>query len=176
MTLNDAYLISQIVAVVLVAPTLLYLALQVRQNTAQMRAGATQQYLETAKDLNLALISNKQAASVYRRGVEDLEALDEDEKTQFFFYAGQFYQSFADMYVLWKAKTLPDTAWYPIRKHLISMMAMSGTRRVWDNWAREGLSPGFVAYVEALAAAGEATYSLKGALSGTPREKAGPEL
>lgn len=166
MTLNDMYLLSQIVAAILVAPTLLYLAVQVRQNTKQMRANSAHQYLETAKDLNLALIANKQAASVYRRGVENFGALDADEKTQFFFYIGQFYQAFSNMYDLWKSGALPDTAWHPIRRHLSSVMVMPGTRHVWDAWAREGLAPDFVAYVETLHATGEATYSLKAALSG----------
>jgi hypothetical protein len=89
-----------------------------------------------------------------------------DEKTQFFFFTGQYYQAFSNMYDLWKSGALADSAWRPIRKHLISMMAMPGTRHVWDTWAREGLAPDFVAYVENLAASGEATYSLKGALAG----------
>ncbi len=166
MTLNDVYLISQIAAAVLVAPTLLYLALQVRQNTAQMRAAAAHQYLETNKDLNLAIIQNKQMASVYRRGTEDYEALDADEKAQFFFFTGQYYQTFSNMYQLWKRNTLPDSAWHPIRKHLISMMAMPGTRHVWDGYARTGQAPDFVAYVEKLHASGEETYSLKDTLAG----------
>ncbi len=177
MTLNDAYLVSQIAAAVLVAPTLLYLALQVRQNTAQARANAAHQYLETNKDLNLALIANKPMAGVYRRGTEDFDALDADEKTQFFFFTGQYYQAFSNMYDLWKSGALPDSAWRPIRKHMISMMAMPGTRHVWDAWAREGLAPDFVAYVETLGASGEATYSLQGALEGrapqTPRNEGG---
>ena len=166
MTLNDAYLVSQILAAVLVAPTLLYLALQVRQNTMQMRANAAHQYLDANKDLNLALIANKQAASVYRRGVFDFDKLDDDEKTQFFFYTGQYYQAFSTMYSLWADKTLTDEAWHPIRKHLISMMAMTGTRHVWDSWARTGLPPGFVAYVDGLGTSGEGTYSLKTAMTG----------
>ena len=166
MTLNDFYLVSQIIAAILVAPTLLYLALQVRQNTKQMRASAANQYFEASKDLNLALISNRETASVYRRGVADFNALDEDEKTQFFFYVGQFYQSFSNMYDLWTDKALPDSAWHPIRKHLISMMAQPGLRHVWEAWAREGLAPDYVAYVETLGASGEATYSLKEALDG----------
>lgn len=175
MSLNEIYLVSQIAAAVLVAPTVLYLALQVRQNTSQMRANATHQYLQTAKDLNLALIANKQAASVYRRGVNSFDSLDDDEKTQFFFYAGQFYQSFSDMYVLWREKTLPDSAWHPIRKHLVSMMAMPGLRHVWDSWAREGLAPEFVAYVDALATSTEPTYSLNRSLSGRDESAAGAD-
>jgi len=29
-------------------------------------------------------------------------ALDEDEKTQFFFFTGQYYQAFSNMYDLWQ--------------------------------------------------------------------------
>ncbi|MEZ5918196.1 MAG: hypothetical protein R3C40_11650, partial [Parvularculaceae bacterium] len=46
MTLNDLYLISQIIAVLLVAPTLLYLALQIRQGTEQLRSESRQTQLE----------------------------------------------------------------------------------------------------------------------------------
>lgn len=166
MTLNEIYLVSQIAAAILVAPTLLYLALQVRQNTEQLRANASRQYLETSKDLNLGIIQNKQVASVYRRGCEDLPSLDADEKTQFFFYIGQFYQTFSTMFDLWKAGKLPESVWHTIRKHLVSLMAMPGTRHVRDAWAREGLAPDYVAYVENLGASGEATYSLKDALAG----------
>lgn len=166
MTLNDAYLVSQIAAAIFVAPTLLYLALQVRQNTAQMRATASRQYLEASKDLNLGIIQNKEVASVYRRGCDDLQSLNADEKTQFFFYIGQFYQTFSTMFDLWEAGELPESAWHTIRKHIISMMSMAGTRHVFDVWAREGLAPEFIAYVDTLCAASEATYSLKDALAG----------
>ena len=173
MTLNDIYLVSQIAAATLVAPTLLYLALQVRQNTRQMRAIANHQYLETSKDLNLALIQNTQTASVYRRGCEDFNSLNADEKTQFFFYVGQYFQTFSNMFDLWKGRTLPDSSWHIIRKHIISMMAMPGTRHIWESWARTGLTAGFVDYVETLSVSGEATYSLKGALAGGAAQQDG---
>jgi hypothetical protein len=158
--------ISDVLGVALVAPSLVYLALQVRQNTAQMRASAAHQYLDTSKDLNLALIENKELASVYRRGVGDFMALDEDEKTQFVFYVGHYYQAFATIYDLWTDKTLPDSAWRLIKKHIIAMQALPGMRHVWDTWARSALSEEFTAYVESIAGSGEATYSLESILTG----------
>lgn len=176
MTLADAASLAQIASAILVVPSLIYLALQIRQNTEQARANAGHQYLETNKDLNLALIANKQAASVYRRGTFDFNALDDDEKTQFFFFTGQYYQAFSNMHDLWRRRLLPDTAWHPVRKHLISMMAMPGTRHVFESWARKGLPADFIAYVDGLAGSGEATYSLEQGLSGglspSPREAA----
>ncbi len=168
MTLNDVYLVSQIAGVIFVAISIIYLAFQVRQNTAQMRANASQQYLEASKDLNLAIISNPQMASVYRRGVDGMAGLDPDERTQFMFYIGHFYQSFSNSYDLWKSGAMADSAWHVVRKHLISMMGLKGTREVWDAWAHTGLAPDFVAYAEALPAAGEATYSLRDMLDGRP--------
>lgn len=166
MTLDELALVAQVLGVVLVVPTVLYLAVQIRQNTRQMRDSASHQYLDTNKDLNLALIGNKQVASVYRRGAVDFDTLDADEKVQCFFFVGQYYQVFANMFELWSGGTLPDTTWHPIRKHLISMMALPGTRHVWDSWARSGLPSAFVSYVDALPNSGEDTYSLEAALGG----------
>ena len=70
MTLNDGYLVSQITAAVLVAPTLLYLALQVRQSTAQLKAAAPYQFVEATGQMNVAIAQSEQAASVFRRGDE----------------------------------------------------------------------------------------------------------
>ena len=166
MTLADAAAVAQVASAILIVPSLIYLALQVRQNTLQIRASAAQQYRETSKDLNLALIADKQTASVYRRGTENFASLDDDEKTQFCFYIGQYYQSFADMHALWRQKLLPEDSWRLIRKHLISMMALPGTRHVFDSWARPSLPADFVAYADQVAASAETTYSLSDLLSG----------
>jgi hypothetical protein len=166
MSLADLAALAQIAAAVLLIPSIVYLALQVRQNTAQALANAGHQYLETNKDLNLAIIANKQVASVYRRGTQDFEQLDADEKTQYFFYVAQYYQTFSTMHDLWRRGALPESTWHPIRRHLVSMMALPGTRHVFETWARTGLPPEFVAFVDALVAANEETYSLERALSG----------
>lgn len=166
MTLADLAALAQIAAAVLLIPSIVYLAVQVRQNTAQARADAGHQYLAANKDLNLAIIANKQVASVYRRGTQDFEQLDADEKTQYFFYVAQYYQTFATMHDLWRGGALPESTWHPIRRHLISMMGLPGTRHVFDSWARAGLPPDFVAYVDGLAASKEQTYSLERGLSG----------
>lgn len=80
MTLTDRAAIAQIAAAVLIIPPLVDPALLIRQTTQQARASAGHQYLETNEDLNLAVISSKQVASVHRRGVGDFGALDEDTK------------------------------------------------------------------------------------------------
>ena len=59
MTLNDLYLVSQVVAVAALIPSGLYLAVQVRQNTLQARANAAYQFLEATGSINAVPIGIK---------------------------------------------------------------------------------------------------------------------
>jgi len=160
MSLNDAYLVSQIVAVVLVAPTLLYLALQVRQNTLQMRATARFQWVEASGQFNALTAGSLQAASVFRRGWDDPDALDDDERMQFFIHIGHFMQIYSTMFELHKDKLLPDTQWHNCRQDMISVMNSAGCLWVWERYGKTGLHPEFVAYMDSLRTAGDSSFSL----------------
>ena len=160
MTLNDIYLLSQVVAVAALVPSVLYLAVQVRQNTLQARANAAYQFLEATGSINMVPMGNKATANVIRRGIEDMSVLDSDEKFQFLLYCGQHFTIQSTVYELYRNKTLPENQWYPIKKDIITILSTPGARAVWDDFAQEGLSPGFVAYVEGLLASGEGSYSL----------------
>ncbi len=160
MTLNDIYLVSQVVAVAALVPSVLYLAVQVRQNTLQARANAAYQFLEATGSINAVPIGNKQTAGVIRRGLEDISALDPDERLQFSWFVGQHFTTHGTVYALYRNKTLPESQWHPIKKDILTLMTTNGGRTVWDGFAAKGLSPDFVAYVESLLESGEGSYSL----------------
>jgi hypothetical protein len=151
---------------------LVVLIVEVRQNTMQARSNAAYQFLETSSNLNLAVIENRDVASMLRRGNNDYNALDADEKTQYFFFIGQYYQVYSNMFDLWQNGSLPDSAWHAVRKDILTLMAMPGPRLIWAGYAKEGQSPAFVAYVESLVASGEGTYSFDDLLKvKAPEEK-----
>jgi len=159
-TLNDIYLASQVVAVAALIPSVLYLAVQVRQNTLQARASAAYQFLEASGNINAIPIGNKQTARVVRRGIEDISVLDADEKLQFTWFIGQHLTTHNTLYELYRNKTLPESQWHPIKKDIITILATNGGRAIWDDFAAEGLSPDFIAYVEGLLESGESSYSV----------------
>lgn len=160
MTLNDAYLASQIIAAILVAPTLLYLAVQVRQNTKQMRANASFQWLAASGEMNALVAGDRQAASVFRRGWDDPHALDDDERMQYLVHIGHFLQIYSTMYELHEDGLLPATQWHNCRKDLVSIMSSSGGLWVWETFGKRGLDPTFVAFVEKLKASSEEAYDI----------------
>ncbi|MBL4852681.1 MAG: hypothetical protein JKY25_00395 [Robiginitomaculum sp.] len=160
MTLNDLYLISQVVAVAALVPSVIYLAIQVRQNTLQARANAAYQFLEASGSINAIPMANKAMASVVRRGVEDISVLDPDERMQFTWFCAQHFTTYNTMYELYCNKTLSKTQWHPIKKDILTVLIMPGARAVWDDFAVHGLSPAFITYVEDLLKSGEDSYSL----------------
>lgn len=162
MTLNDVYLISQIIAVVLVAPTIIYLALQVRQNTAQLRAVARNQFLEATGQLNALGAGSKQVASMYRRGLADLASLDDDEQMQFFGFVGHFFQIYSVMFELHQDGLLPDSQWHAAKKDMLALLDTKGGMTLWESFGREGLSPPFVSYIDKLRAEDGRSFHIPG--------------
>lgn len=172
MTLNDLCLFSQAAVAVIGAPTLILLAMQVRQNTKRLRANAIHQFLETNKDPNIAMPANKAAASDHVRGAKDFNALDEAERLPLALWTGQHHQAFSNMHDLWKSDSLSETACRPVLKQSIEMLATPGTRNAGVRPARRAPPPDFIAFGDKLAASGEKTLSLRGGLAG-PAGKAG---
>ncbi len=160
MTLNDIYLLSQVLAVFALVPSVIYLAVQVRQNTLQARSNAAYQFLEANGNINITVIENKQLASVVRRGLEKHDNLDKDEKLQFMWFVGQHFTVQNTMYALYQNKMLPESQWYPVKKDILTMMSTPGSRTIWDDVAVKALSPAFVTYVEGLLTREEGSYSL----------------
>ena len=86
--------------------------------------------------------------------------LDFDERLQFIWFVEQRFTTQSTVYELYRNKTLPESQWHPIKKDIITLMATNGGRTVWGDFAAEGLSPDFAAYVEGLLASGESSYSM----------------
>ncbi|ABI66733.1 MAG: hypothetical protein ACJA0K_000616 [Maricaulis maris] len=160
MTLNDAYLISQIVAVVLVGPTLLYLALQVRQNTKQLQAAARYQFVEATGQMHSLTVGSKPTASMFRRGIESYAQLDPDERLQFGILIGHFLQIYSVMFELHADGLLPKSQWHAVLKDLEFILDCDGGREIWESFGKVGLAPDFVAFADAIFREKPGSYKL----------------
>ena len=93
---------------ILVFVTLIYLAIQTRSINKQSQAEARYAFVDAMADINVGIGSSKQVASAWRRGLESVENLDEDERMQFYMFVGQYANSWAVMYQLHQDRMLPD--------------------------------------------------------------------
>ena len=75
--------IGEATGAVAVIATLIYLAIQIRQNTAQQRTSAAETTQREFNDFRLLLFESRDVAQLYLSGLNDLENLDEVDRLRF---------------------------------------------------------------------------------------------
>ncbi len=82
--------IGELVGGVAVIATILYLAIQVRQNAMETRAASSQALTDSYNQVNLVIAANPARAALTRRAMADYLSLPDDEKACFDFEAYSF--------------------------------------------------------------------------------------
>lgn len=80
MTVEDINAIGQAVAVVATIASLVFVGLQVRQNTRALKATSHHAVTDSFNAVNALIISDQKVARLWRLGLADWETLDEDER------------------------------------------------------------------------------------------------
>ena len=83
LTLEDGYYISQMVAAIILVFSVIYLALQVRQNTSAMRLSNFQAGSMSWANFMGMLTNSEECTDIYRRGVAANDTLNENEQIRF---------------------------------------------------------------------------------------------
>ena len=146
----------------LVFVTLVYLAIQTRNINKQSQAEARYAFVDSMADINVGIAQSKQTASVWRRGLDSIENLDDDERLQFFMFVGQYTNSWAVMYQLHQDHMLPATQWEIVRNDVVSILSSNGGKAFWKAGGEAAFDPGFTQWVNAELAAGDQPYDMTG--------------
>lgn len=122
--------LGEIVGAFAVVISLVYLAIQVRQNTTAIAAQAAHDALAAVREFNQHLMVNPSMARIFRIGQEDPSALTETELEQFVHIVFTFFKTAEAVHAQAMKGTLDPDAW-------------QAWERVFMTW---GKSPGFAAY------------------------------
>jgi hypothetical protein len=83
---NIVAAIAELLGALGVFLTLIYLAMQIRDNTRSLQAGSLESVLEGPRDRYfLPMASNADMADIFARGLNSLDELDEKETRRFFY-------------------------------------------------------------------------------------------
>ena len=83
MTIQDLGSIGELIAAVATVATLVYLAVQIRQNTRMVAASVAQAHRDARNEVTRILGDNPEAARIYREGLLDLTGLRQPDRYQF---------------------------------------------------------------------------------------------
>jgi hypothetical protein len=153
MSLEDLGNIGEFVAAVGVIISLIYLALQIRQNTAQieqntrsLKAGAYQAVAADAALRNNVIIENQDVAAIVRRGLSG-EDLSPDEGIRFQLLLTGIFRYFDSIHYQHSQGMLDEEQWYAycvsIRRRL-----QQAPVRLWWRFSRDVFSASFRKHVE----------------------------
>ncbi len=127
--------------------SLIYLASQISQNTAAIRAGTAQQVTNRGGEIAQAVALSPALISIRARGLADIESLSKEEVLQFFSLMLVVFRAYENAAYQFQEGFLDPGVWSGLRSNLVSTVTQPGFR-VWWNRGREGFSPDFQLLVD----------------------------
>jgi len=146
--------IGQLAAVFVGIPSLIYLAVQIREQTKERRQSAVNVLTAQWGDLTCALHDSAELSAIFLRGVQSFADLDAVSKLRFSSFFNRFFNHFEAMYFSYLDGILTASAWGKIDRTLSDFIAYPGIRQWWEtrkHWHTEE----FGHVVEAIIARGD---------------------
>lgn len=154
MNLKKLTLLSEMVGALAIVITLIVLVLEVRDNTAAIRANAILEVNRIARDHLITMWTDPEANRIDQIGSENLAALNPEEQQRYFWNVRSFWLGMQTVYRQYELGTLPEEEWQVYYDVICTNISWPGTRQLWDEAANDGpartssLIPDFVEVVE----------------------------
>jgi hypothetical protein len=129
MTLQE---ITQIVGGIGVIASLIYVAIQIRNNARAVRASAYQQLSVSMSGPWDDIARNGELCGLVLRGCDDFASLDRVEKARFRFMLMAYMRRYENAWFQHKIGTLKEGDWQAIASDLDSMYSLPGSRAAWQ--------------------------------------------
>lgn len=150
MSLEQASYLGQIVGAIAVVASLLFVGVQLRQNTGAVRASASQSHSAVYHGIIASIVDDAGFARIWRRGLEDLASLDPDERVRFVAFASTLFRFYESSHVQWLRGQLDQEHWHTVEQQALSLRGQPGIG-VWWQLRRSWHSKPFQDWFEALA-------------------------
>ena len=120
--------VGQLVGAIAVLITLIYLAIQMKQNTAAVATSTYESTMSGFNDINVVVASTPELASILNRGCISTDELTEIETVQFNFilrcYANQWWK----LYKLYDRGSLEGSEWSNFAKEAAQFLGQPGCK------------------------------------------------
>lgn len=150
MNLQDLAAFSTALSGIGVIFTVIYAAVQIRNNTREVRATAFQQVVNSFAAISSDIAKDRNLSDLYLRGARDFKALDAVQQVQYTFMLLSFLRRAEAVFFQTESHTLHEQHWFGIRESTKAVMASAGARACWSE-IRKRFNPQFAEFVDELA-------------------------
>ncbi len=132
MPLDQLANIAEISAAALLIVSLIYVGIQIKQNTAATQAAGRQAYVDTLNNLVGLVSQSVNLADILDRGANGLSNLKSGETLQFCAFIDQCFITFETYYFQWKAGALDARLWGLVDPIISGFMVQTGQQQWWE--------------------------------------------
>jgi len=147
MSLDDIGNIGELIGAIGVIITLIYLAIQIRQNTGALKATSHQETTREASDFVAQIAGDADVARIFNIGAKEWNDLDGDDRLRFSMLLFRVFFNFQNLYNLHQKDGIDNEYWDSQLQIMMWFMSMPGVLRWWEV-GKGQLRKGFVEFME----------------------------
>lgn len=144
---NTIGVISEIVGAIGILATLIYLAIQIRNNTREVKTENIHRVTDSFNQLSLMIASDKDLAELWHKGMQNYDDLNDSEKARFEFIWLAAFRIYDSLYFQIKRGTGETELWEAELKTLKWLFSAPGARSWWRQ-QKFAFSPGFNEFID----------------------------
>jgi hypothetical protein len=148
-TLESLANLGEIIGAITVVVSLIYLAVQVRQNTQAQQTENFSRALDRVAAIQASLSQDPETSVIFSKGVSDPSKLTSRERMQFTWTMYELFGAFEFMFLASKTNAIPEEIWQRWSSAVAWWLSYSGVR-VWWTARPIPFSQSFTAYIEGL--------------------------
>jgi hypothetical protein len=133
MSLEDLGNIGEFVAAAAVIVSLIYLAVQIRQNTKSVRAAALQDVIGGSASFVRDVYRDSELTRIWFSGSDDFQSVTGIDRRRFHFLIVAYFRQAENMYSQSLKGLLKDEDWEGLRKSVFDGAALPGMREWWNS-------------------------------------------
>src|SRR4029078_12091329 len=124
--------LGQLAAVFVGIPSLIYLAVQIREQTKERRQSALYALTVQWGDLTGSLHDNPETAAIFLRGMLSFTDLDVVSKLRFSAFFNRLINIFEGMYFSHRQGILTGSSWRAVERTMSDLIAYPGVQQWWE--------------------------------------------
>ena len=153
LTLEQIYFIGQTISAIAVVLSLIYVGLQIKQNTTATQTASAQAYVTADNEIVGLINSSPTLADVLHQGASGLSALKDGDIIRFMAFHDLIFISFQSFHLQWKRGTLEDALWGTYKQSFLDLLHQKGQQEWWTI-RRHWFNSDFQNYVDETVAKG----------------------
>ena len=135
MSLNDLANIGQVVGAIAVVISLIYVALQIRQNTNAVRSATAQTVHEHFAKWYHLVAADDELAQIVAKGLRDYGSLSEKERVRFVAAFMSFLSYSQNAFLKWREGLLASPLWLGWELVIMNLVCAPGGKAFWKDRA-----------------------------------------